>query len=303
MAGVHIGLNGFGFRCAGGTEPERLRGIGADAAERGFFVECDTSGTDPDHLHALARAARQLGADRLRTYTRHRGAPEEAAAATVRDLKAAAPRAAGEGVTLLLENHEDFTGAEIARIVEAVAHPALAALYDFGNSMHVGEEPMAAARAMAPHIRAVHLKDHVTVMGAQGERLIVGVPNGCGGIDIRSVLGFLIDEAGLERICIECSHGYAAPMARGEASVAGAAQGAFRVVEPPFDPAVVLPDGEALRRRDPALLLALEEAAVARSVAHTRLVLHDLGFAPVNNDRGGVYRRGTPEIAFAERHL
>ena len=133
MAGVHLSMNGYNFRCAGGTDPGRLAAIAGDAAARGMFVETDTSGTDPEHLAIMARAARQIGADRLRTYTRHKGEPDAVAAATVADLKAAAPRIADEGVVLLLENHEDFTGAEVARILEAVDHPAVAELYDFGN--------------------------------------------------------------------------------------------------------------------------------------------------------------------------
>ena len=303
MAGVHISLNGFGFRCAGGTDPERLRAIGADAADRGLFVECDTSGTDPDHLAALARAARQIGADRLRTYTRRKGEPAEVVEATARDLKAAAPRVADEGVLLLLENHEDLTGAEVARVLDEVGHPAVAALYDFGNPMNVGEEPMDAARAMAPHVRSAHLKDHIVTRGGDGSPIIVGVPNGAGRIDIPAILGFLIDEAGLERICIECSHGYVSPIARRVGPLDDAPGATFEIVEPPHDPAVALIDDEGLRRADPAALFALEQAAVARSAAHTRLVLRGLGFSPVHNSRGGVYRRGPDEVAFADRHL
>ena len=303
MAGVHISLNGFGFRCAGGTGPERLRAIGADAADRGFFVECDTSGTDPGHLAALARAARQIGADRLRTYTRHKGEPAEVVGATARDLKAAAPRVADEGVLLLLENHEDLTGAEVAGILEEVGHPAVAALYDFGNAMNVGEEPMDAARAMAPHVRSVHLKDHRVVRDADGSPTVAGVPNGAGRIDIPAILGFLIDEAGLERVCIECCHGYRSRIARRAGRLDDTAGATFEIAEPPYDPATVLVDGEGLRGADPAALFALEHAAVARSAAHTRLVLRGLGFSPVHNSRGGVYRRGPGEVAFADRHL
>lgn len=52
------------------------------------------------------------------------------------------------------------------------------ALYDFGNSMNVAEEPLDAAKAMVRHVRSVHLKDHVVVAGNDGENTIADVPNG-----------------------------------------------------------------------------------------------------------------------------
>ena len=51
---------------------------------------------------------------------------------------------------LLLENHEDFTGAELTTILDAVEHPRIGALYDYGNSMMVGEEPAAALDGSSP---------------------------------------------------------------------------------------------------------------------------------------------------------
>lgn len=303
MAGVHLSMNGYNFRCAGGTDPGRLAAIAGDAAARSMFVETDTSGTDPDHLAIMARAARQIGADRLRTYTRHKGEPDAVAAATVADLKSAAPRIADEGIVLLLENHEDFTGAEVARILEAVDHPAVAALYDFGNSMNVVEEPMAAARAMLGHVRSVHLKDHV-VVEHEGVPLVVGVPNGAGHVEIPAILALLIDEGGLERVCVESCYGYTAPLTRNAEKLAAAARSrTFGPLQGPFDPAVVLLDADTLRRADPDALFNLEHAAVARGIAHVRQVLRNQGFSPVLNGRGGVYRRGAAELAFAARHF
>ena len=94
-----------------------------------------------------------------------RAAWREAIARTTADLRAIAPVCAGHGVELLLENHEDFTGAELATILDAVDHPAVAALFDYGNSMMVGEEPAVALDAILPHARSAHLKDHACVAG------------------------------------------------------------------------------------------------------------------------------------------
>ena len=303
VAGIHISMNGQNFRCAGGTDPGRLAAIAETAAEAGFFVETDTSGTDPDHLTQMARAARQIGADKLRTYTRHTGETAAIMAATTADLKKAAARVADEGIVLLLENHEDFTGAEITRILDEVDHPGVQALYDFGNSMNVVEDPMTAARAMAPHVRSVHLKDHVLVEDADGPQ-IVGVANGTGRIDIAAILDFLFDNTSLDRVCIESSFGYCSRLIRNLDALptAQAELVAFKPVMPPYDPGHILLDAAALRAADPGALFNYEAAAAARGVGHLRDVLRALGFRPVLNSRGGIYQLVTDNLAFDERH-
>ena len=60
---------------------------------------------------------------------------------------------------------EKMTGEEIARILTAVNHPHIAALYDYGNSMMVLEDPLDALDHMAPWSRSGHLKDHVMIRG------------------------------------------------------------------------------------------------------------------------------------------
>jgi Xylose isomerase-like TIM barrel len=82
---------------------------------------------------------------------RHDGSVTEAIAQTTADLRAIAPSWAEHGLDLLLENHEDFTGAELATILDAVDRPAVAAMFDNGDSMMVGEEPGVALDAILPH--------------------------------------------------------------------------------------------------------------------------------------------------------
>ncbi len=303
VAGVHISMNGQNFRCAGGTDPARLAAIAEAASDAGFFVETDTSGTDPDHLATMAMAARQIGADKLRTYTRHTGTTAEIMAKTVADLKQAAVRVADQGIMLLLENHEEFTGAEVAEILDTVNHPAVQALYDFGNSMNVVEDPVDAAAAMAPWVHAVHLKDHVLAKTDDGYR-VVGVACGTGNVDIAGILGHLLEHAPLNRVCVESSYGYTSALERNlEALPAAIAKRAvFAPVGPPFDPAHILLDAAALRAADPASLFNYETAATTRGIGHTRDVLRSLGFQPVLNSRGGVYQRGADSLAFDERH-
>ena len=73
------------------------------------------------------------------------------------DLRAAAARAQKRGITLALENHADLRAAEIAELVERV--DGLAVCFDTANALRVGDDPLEAARLLAPWTRLVHLKD------------------------------------------------------------------------------------------------------------------------------------------------
>lgn len=156
FAGVALNVNGPRYRFLGGDEPAHVARVADAIRERGLTVDIETSGTAPAHLERLLGLATRLGARNLRTYTRHAGPRAEVIAATVADLRAAAPAAAAAGVDVLLENHEEFTGVELARVLEAVDHPAVGALYDYGNSMMLHEEPHAALDAMLPWTRKAH---------------------------------------------------------------------------------------------------------------------------------------------------
>lgn len=287
VSGVHISLNDANYRWIGGTSPGRLRAVGEAVRAHGMFLEIDTSGTGEEHLIKLLNAARMLGADRLRTYVTLEGSPEERALATIRGLRGAAPVAADLGIVLLLENHEDFTGREIARIMEEVDHPSVGALYDFGNSMMVLEDPMEAAKAMAPFIRTVHLKDHILTEdpglsgAAAGENTIVcGVPIGRGNIDIEGILGFLLKNTNLNRVCIQSVYGYRASIAR-NLSHLGEAERRYPVFVREnglSDESICILDAESLSRVDPGRLLNYELSAVALGVGKVREILVDLGF-------------------------
>jgi len=100
-----------------------------------------------------------MGATSLRTYTRHGGTPTQMVAETIQDLSAVMAKAERLGVVVVLENHEDFTGPKLAHIIEAVDHPHLKILYDYGNSQMVLEDPEAALDAVLQHVYSVHVKD------------------------------------------------------------------------------------------------------------------------------------------------
>lgn len=308
VAGVHISMNDENYRWVGGTSRQRLSDVGAAARELGLYLESDTSSTDPDHLTKLMHACRRLGADRLRTYTTYEGLPAAQIEATVRDLRDAAPVAADLGISILLENHEDFTGGEVRQIIESVDHPSVRALFDFGNSMMVLEEPLEAAHAMAPFIEAVHLKDHVLVLPPNGssspavQPIVCGVPIGRGRIDVAGILAYLLRTTSLSRVCIQSVYGFSAPVARNVDQFAKVRERSetFRPVDGPWDESLCLLDHRFLAAVDLERLLNFELAAVAFGVGKLRSMLWDLGFESAQSVNGPCFRpRSSADLANA----
>ena len=274
--GISLSLNNANYRHLGGRETWRMDRLRTHLQGLGFSLEVDTSGTDPTHMTELLGVAQRMGAGSLRTYTRHSGTPEEMMAATIRDLAAVAPVARDLGIVIVLENHEDFTGPELAKIVEAVGHPSLQILYDYGNSQMVLEDPEAALDAVLPHVYSVHFKDHVMVRPEDaGQLMVAGVPVGDGVLPLRKLTKRLLDH-GLRRITFENVWAYTAPIRTSRVPLAGVTlgEGAFAFADPPFDPAHLVLDQSRL---SPEQLVHLEHKALLCGTAAFRRVLTDLG--------------------------
>jgi 3-oxoisoapionate decarboxylase len=80
------------------------------------------------------------------------------------------PKAAGEGRTLAIENHQDFGSDELVAFCER--SPGVGICIDTGNSFPVMEAPLDFARRVAPHVRHVHLKDYRVQFSDEGYRLV-----------------------------------------------------------------------------------------------------------------------------------
>ena len=74
-------------------------------------------------------------------------------------LKTYAPQAYEQGVTLAIENHQDFTSAELAGFCDEFG-PGVGITLDTGNTFPVGESPLDFTRRVAPYVKHVHLKDY-----------------------------------------------------------------------------------------------------------------------------------------------
>ncbi len=96
---------------------------------------------------------------------------DETVANVKRMLKEAAPLAAEYGLSLAIEDHQDFTSAELVELCETTAANVGVCL-DTGNALSVGEDPVEFARAVAGCAKHVHLKDYRVQWTAEGYRLI-----------------------------------------------------------------------------------------------------------------------------------
>lgn len=210
FSGVNISANGPEFRDLGGTSPKHFERVRAKLVELGMKSELDTSGTAPAHLNAMLDVAAAVGADQLRTYTRYSGSPEELIEQTVGDLLEVAPKAEEMEINVLLENHEDFRGSAIADILRRVDHPRIRALFDYGNSQVLGEDPIEALEAMALFTSAVHMKDHVVVEHDNALQ-VQGVIMGSGRLPVSEMTDHLYG-IGLRRFCFENVWGYTSPI-------------------------------------------------------------------------------------------
>ena len=139
-----------------------------------------SSGLQQGDVKACLHAADRLGARLVRFALTPILCGDRAAAgprwpqlvAEVRErLAAYAPAAAARDVTLVVENHQDFTSRELVALCEEFG-PSVRIVYDTGNSFPVGEAPLAFTRVVAPYVRLVHLKDYRVQASDEGFRLV-----------------------------------------------------------------------------------------------------------------------------------
>jgi sugar phosphate isomerase/epimerase len=86
-------------------------------------------------------------------------------------LSALAPQAEAAGLTLVIENHQDFTSRELAAFCEKLGS-AVRIVLDTGNTFPVAEAPLDFTEVVAPYVAYVHLKDYRVQPTEEGYRLV-----------------------------------------------------------------------------------------------------------------------------------
>ena len=112
-------------------------------------------------------------------------AHRDALAARLRELL---PYVEERGLVLAVENHQDAATDDFWRLYEQTGQsPAFGVTLDTGNPLAVGQDPVDAARALAPLIRHIHCKDYTLHYAPNGYRL-VRCAAGEGVIDFKAIL-------------------------------------------------------------------------------------------------------------------
>lgn len=108
----------------------------------------------------------------------------------------------GTEIMMAYENHCDFTGREIAGILEEINHPNIGGMFDIGNGAVICCDPMADVEYLAPWAVAAHFKDFKVIDNPVFEHLWQDMPmilKGCclgeGIIDFDVVMKALCENA------------------------------------------------------------------------------------------------------------
>ncbi|HTW10480.1 MAG TPA: TIM barrel protein [Acidimicrobiales bacterium] len=277
--GVNISVYRPDYKWLSGSGADHLPRVRAHAERRGLSIDIESNGTSQAALAELFEFAVALGAGAVRTYTTPDGAQHwqdwprgqdsvaERSAMAVRDLVQAARLAEQCSIPIVLENHEELTGSENAEILASVDSPWVCALFDYGNSMVNGEEPLTALQSVAPWIKTAHVKDQVFVPtdegGASGQ--LIGVPIGYGSLPVREMTERLLS-LGVGRVCIENCWGYSTPVDdwRGGARPGTGAFAGRRSTASSGTPSLLVPDASQLPAAElPAAEIEMLDASIA----------------------------------------
>lgn len=129
-----------------------------------YGLEYGASPEAEEDAAAWLATAAALGHRRMRIVVAHPhlrpadgGAREVEASVPV--LRRLASAAASFGMVLAIENHADVTAVQLAWLVEEVGSSHVAVCFDVANAVRVGDNPVDAARTLAPFAVAAHVKD------------------------------------------------------------------------------------------------------------------------------------------------
>ncbi|GAA3696031.1 sugar phosphate isomerase/epimerase [Arthrobacter ginkgonis] len=233
---VEYGLDGVYFRSVLDLSPTldraQLRDVAAQAKEAGLWLEAGIGKVNPfstpeapgiralgqgDYLKGmslLVEAAAEAGVHELWSATANYQftlpAPyscdrfrtdvpwTDQLRATARFLHRLAPVLRDHGSHVNLETHEEITSFEVVRLVEEVGPDVLGITFDTANVLVRCEDPVAAARRVAPYVRATHVRDvALTFTDAGISRFLMPVGQGC--LSWPEVISPLLERSPMER--------------------------------------------------------------------------------------------------------
>jgi len=172
-----------------------------------------------DDLRRHFEPTKKIGTDILRivgSSLKYRDEPHEPQLKRLtKILKEVAEEAESYNLKLAYENHIDYTSEEILELIEKVDSESLKVNLDTGNTLRMFEDPLEAARKLAPYTVATHIKDLSPIKynkfydtrGTPKDWFFwASVPVGDGIIDIPAIVEVLHDSGykGVYAVEIDC---------------------------------------------------------------------------------------------------
>lgn len=168
LRGVKIHLEDGEENSLGRADVVQLGEFRKTAEQRHLDIHLEISETEVASLRKAVQVGHETGATSIRCYPRYEGKVSEIINRTISDLNTLKDLDPDGAFRFTLEQHEDLTGAELVRTVDAVDNPNLSLMFDFANMINAYEQPLDAFQAMARHITDVHIKDAKIVPDSGG---------------------------------------------------------------------------------------------------------------------------------------
>jgi len=198
-------------------------------------------------------------------------------------IKKLLPEFERRGLCLCLENHGGLRMRHIRRVLKTFPSEHLGLNLDTGNPLLTLEDPVEVVRELAPRTYTCHLKDWNLLRSEDG-LIVRGCALGDGVVDLKAVVEVLRARAPQGRplhLSIEAPQEYiplrlfTAEFWRHHHEVTGRElERVLRLLEKRNAPARNEDRIASMRREPESVILAEEEATVARSIAYCRDVLH-----------------------------
>ncbi|MBI5281859.1 MAG: sugar phosphate isomerase/epimerase [Candidatus Solibacter usitatus] len=182
-------------------EPAYLKQVRARAEQLGMYFEllAPLPQADTSQFEAAVRAAKEAGATSIRSvclsgrrYETFNSLEQwnAFAAESKARLARAVPIVEKHKLPLGIENHKDWTAAEMPGLLKSYSSEYLGACIDFGNNISLLDDPMELVEALAPFVINTHIKD-MGVEEYQDGFLLSEVPLGQGILDLKRMVALL----------------------------------------------------------------------------------------------------------------
>lgn len=168
LDGVCIHLLDGEERSLSRMSDDELRTVADRARMLGLTIHLEISSTQKADVDHVVEIAHVMGVQNVRVYSRYEGRLSQVMDSIETDLRYLAQLAERYDLYFDFEQHEELKSGEIATLLRRISHPRLNALFDFGNMINAGEQPLQALHILAPHIRQVHMKGVRIVPEEQG---------------------------------------------------------------------------------------------------------------------------------------